>query len=592
MRLILANTAGYWALGALLVVLAIHLFQQQAKRVTISTLFLIEHNSPVDADGRAIDWIRASVPLFLQLLAAAIIAWLLLEPRWLSINSTQYVAVVLDSSLSMSAFRDRVSELLPPALGKFERTAEKVEWLLTDSNPQGKILYQGESLPQLLAAIESWQPSLGSHDIAPALREARSATGQDATMIFVSDKMQKLPTGVSLFAVGEPLDNVGFTGVNIAAADGQLEWEAMVVNHGASLQNRRWHLEIAGQQTAAREISLNAGQAETLRGVFPAGATEMQVVLSGDRFESDDRLPLVSPQKKQLRIRIAVDAPMPEFFKRFYSIYDELQTVGALHASDLVVRSISGSEKMPEENGIYFTYRRQEGGPRRRGAAVGANHPLVEGLSWYGLTAGSLFPLRPAADDSTLVWLDGEPAVILRQSAEHRQLLFNFSPLESNVRRLPAFVILLHRFTEEIRARKTGQRRTNLEFNQTVGLSVDPEGPEIAAIITEAGSGKITQGSLSARDAPFLRAPAMPSYLTIKQGEELERHGVHFADAREANLSGAVFHDGTADAAARLSLENSEEDALFPLWLTLLAAALLFSWHYIGRGKMPEGVRL
>ena len=60
MQLLLGNPTGLWALLGIPAVLAIHLLQQQARRHTVSTLFLIDHLGQENASGRVIDRIRNS----------------------------------------------------------------------------------------------------------------------------------------------------------------------------------------------------------------------------------------------------------------------------------------------------------------------------------------------------------------------------------------------------------------------------------------------------------------------------------------------------------------------------------------------------
>ena len=101
-----ANPLALWALLALPVILAIHCLHERARRLRVSTLFLLERVAPESASGARFERLRNSLPLWLQLIAAALIAWLLAEPRWVRADSVQTVVVVLDSSASMSAFKD------------------------------------------------------------------------------------------------------------------------------------------------------------------------------------------------------------------------------------------------------------------------------------------------------------------------------------------------------------------------------------------------------------------------------------------------------------------------------------------------------
>lgn len=74
-------------------------------------------------------------------------------------------------------------------------------------------------------------------------------------------------------------------------------------------------------------------------------------MLSDDGFDIDNRLPLVTPLKKRLRVSLATDAPMPDFFKRFFTRHDDIVP----DAPDLVVGTLTGLEdRQTLGNGIYF----------------------------------------------------------------------------------------------------------------------------------------------------------------------------------------------------------------------------------------------
>src|SRR4051812_42553645 len=103
---LISNAAGWWALLGLPAVLLIHFLQQKKKPRSVSTLFLLDHLEPESVGGRSWQRVRASAALFLQLLAVAVLTWMLLQPREIVETSSGRVVLVLDSSVSMQAFRN------------------------------------------------------------------------------------------------------------------------------------------------------------------------------------------------------------------------------------------------------------------------------------------------------------------------------------------------------------------------------------------------------------------------------------------------------------------------------------------------------
>ena len=146
--------AGFWGLRGIPVVLFIHILQRESKRVIVSTLFLLEPLAPISAQGRRMDRLRNSVPLWLQLLGVLLLTWLLIQPRWLRKESTQSVIILLDSSFSMTAFRDEAESALLARLAPLARAAAHTEWVLMETDPARSTLYSGGDLEELKKALK------------------------------------------------------------------------------------------------------------------------------------------------------------------------------------------------------------------------------------------------------------------------------------------------------------------------------------------------------------------------------------------------------------------------------------------------------
>ena len=143
MGVMLGQPWGLLALLGLPAVLAIHLLQRRAVVIPVSTLFLLE-SLPRESDaGRRVERLRKSLPLGLQLLGMLILTWLLTDPQWLEKNSVQRIAVVLDSSASMSVAKPVVLTDLPRDLARLASATTQSEVYLLDSRQTGGPLYHG-----------------------------------------------------------------------------------------------------------------------------------------------------------------------------------------------------------------------------------------------------------------------------------------------------------------------------------------------------------------------------------------------------------------------------------------------------------------
>ena len=515
------NPVGFLALAGIPVVLLIHLLQVRSRRVAISTLFLLEPRAFERSGGRKLDRLRNSPLLWLQILAVLLATWLLVEPRWLREDSTERVVIVVDGSASMSAFRGATESSLSSYMETIELSAARIEWIVLGSDPTEKTLYSGTERERALRAAADWRSFLGVHDLGRVVSFARPLAGRRGRVVLVSDHAPEVPPGVELLAVGTPLDNVGFVSV---AMTGGRSFRAIVKNAGTSTQTRQWRTEVNGVSGKPSALELAPGEIRFLSGVFPAGVEQMELVLESDRFELDDRLPIVLPHLKTLRVYVAPSVAKSTFIEHFLDTIEPFELAPTSEA-DLVV----GAEG--PRAAIVFA---APGEGYRDGSVVVENDPLVDGLDFRGLIARE--PMREPEGD-VLVWQGMRPLVTLRG----RTLYLGF-PLEgSNADRIPAFVLALHRFAESARLSKVAFEQRNVETRQLLTLATEVR-----------------------------RAPSMPGFFDVAAGEgqtSLFHGAAHFADVREGDFTQARSRvpDGVShqDAIVR----NSQPDPLAPLWL-------------------------
>ncbi len=565
MLLTFANPAGFWALLGVPAILAIHFLQRESRRVVTSTLFLFEVLSPVSAQGRRFERLRGSVPLALQLAAVALLTWLLVGPRWLRKDSTQRVVVVLDSSVSMSAFRPELARALATRLHALAPAAARTEWRLIESDPTRPTLYAGNDLGPLLATLPAWNPRLGTHDFQPALNTARSLVRDAGVALFATDRPTPLPEGVELLAVGRPIENCGWIGVTVEGGT----WRALVRNHSAAPQTRTWHLEAAGAASPDTALTLAPGQTLTLSGPFPPGQDRCELVLSPDAFPLDDRLPIVRPAPKKLTLAVKPGTPLDPFFHRLAASVPEADTVPT-HAD---ARLAVAAADPPPGPAILFVPPEAATPAYLPGELITEDHPLTSGLNWNGLLCKDTAPLPAREGDEVLLWQGTRPLLFLRGGRADRSLVVNFDLRQSNADRLPAFVVLLERFLESVRAEKVAFERLNVDTNQLLEVAGDPAGP--LPHVTPDGDGPP-------------RAPAAPGFLEVAQGNRpLLAAAAHFSDAREADFRDAASADTLKGKTAHLAERNSQQDVLWPVCALLLGAVCLANWALTGGGGAP-----
>lgn len=560
MGIVFSHPWGLLALLGIPLLLLIHLLQRQSRRVLTSTLFLLEHLTPLSVQGRRIERLRNSLPLWLQILAVLLLAWLLAGPTWPRKDSQQLLVVVLDSSLSMRAFHEDMLEKLRSRLSEIDRAAAHSQWILLESDPSQATLYSGPHLAELLAKLETWSPNLGTHDFAPALQTARSLLSGNGNglIILVSDRKSALPEGVESLRVGHPIPNCGFIGSRV---DGET-WTALVRNYGADVQSRKWWVASEASQSTPQELTLQPGETVQLKGRFPDGQDRCTLVLSGDEFTPDDRLPLVLERLKTLNIANTGAESERVFFERFASSIQDV--VPGASPVDIELGSYDPLAPRPlAAQAIVAVSDPGPGGAYRQGSLVKERHPLTEDLNFQGLIVRDGLGIPPREDDQVLLWQGSEPLIFLRPAEGGQSLTINFDLSASNADRLPSFIVLLNRFVESVRAAKIGFEQKNFESNQRLQVAHDAGGPPL-----EGG-----------REGAVLRAPFEPSFFEISQdGKTLLSGAAQFADVREADFRDAESGDSTELRVRDMAEKSRRGDFLTPLWLLLLGAVCLGNW--------------
>ncbi len=584
-----SNPAALYALLALPVILLIHFLQERSRRVTVSTLFLLEHAAPVSARGARIERLRNSLPLWLQLLAALIVTWLLAEPRWTRQDSRQSIAVVLDSSVSMTAFQDTALEpALSRALSPWARAAHATDWLLMESDTRQPVLYRGSELSALLDSLKNWRPRRGAHDPADALVLARSLVKATGAVLYVSDhRPAALPAEAGLIAIGEPFPNVGFAGVTTASPDAAVgvqasavppdtTWTVLVRNHGDEPQTREWWTEwpqapAESRLSAKKNLTLAPGQTLTFSGVFPAGLDRIILHLSPDRFTLDDSLPLIRPQPRRLRAEVRLSGETErQLFTGLLTALEDIDLDASAAPPDLVVTEIG---EAVTTHAIQFGGAGTGSVPTLDPAPVLAeNHPFTRDLDWAGLLTPAATPLTLAAADQPLLWKDGKPLALLRQDtqddgARTQRLLLAWNPAESSAARNPAVPVFLHRFANDLRDRKRAFHTANYETGQPLPIAFPATAPRVLA--------------QNNTPLPFRnRVPDEPGFFDLREGDDLLLSAAaHFGDTREARFTAAESLDETTALRRQAALKQTEADPYTPLWLLALLACLITSWR-------------
>jgi hypothetical protein len=578
-----------WGLLALPALWIIHLLQRKYRPRRISTLFLLEHLQVDSWRGSRLRRLLSSRSLWLQSLALLFLVALAVHPQWRAPIQSARIAVVVDSSASMSAFQDRIPKELPGALLDWGLPLQNSEFALYASSLELGQLARGNSLESLWPDLRDLAFDGGAHDIQPSLDLAQQWVGSDGIVVFVGDQLREFPAKVLALGIGEVLDNVGFAGVQVEVQGDAWQISVMVRNFSPQAQTRQLRLEGQLEQT----LQLQARELKTLTWTLASAQIWAQLTLTADAYPRDDHLTVVQPQTKILPVAVVSPGPAGTDFKAHFSQlfpmvrWDEAEGLLRVEQVDgqgpkLRVEDAEGPKSRVYHRIVFYAGAHSVTPTPL--AVVGTEHELVRGLSWapLGLSISQLGELQRLDSDEVLLWYQQEPLALLRHVVRSRS-----SPcleLHVNIKyadtlwQQPAFVLLLHRFVQRVLTQIPGYERRNLavpSILQIPGYSLrelqwrwDGEASP-TTMDFDLGAQSLRLGSLHQRLGLSLGQGPVADY-ALQVTNDLEGD---FAQASR-------FRKVPASAPSLVSSTQTTSGNGKIFWLFLAASFLALDWHW------------
>lgn len=581
---------GLIAFAAVPAVLLLHMFRRRLRLRRVAGLFLwSEHRLTANA-GRKRARLLQTPSLWLEMLAAAVLALWLSGPV-LGGLVTEHVVVVLDDHAALgataqgSSTRDRALEALRERTSQLS-SADRVTVLVSGERPA--VLLGPMAMPgELDAALERWQPRQTSHDPLPTVNFAREIAGASGEVWWCTDRPQPAAgNGVNVLARGRAAPNAAIASAHREAAEGGERLRMTVLGFGG-VQSTQLRVLAGGQQVLARTIPL-AGEAAQVDLQLPSELGELQIELSPDALAIDNEALLLPPPTRD----VAICDLLPDAARQglrldevlaaqadWRAVADPRQAQLLLAAApgqlgpgqlELVVQPGAISEQQPQ---------RAWPGP----FLIDRSAELMNGLQLQGVVwvAG---PLEPPG--RLLVAAGTQPLCTLESIGGAERVWLNLDAGSGNLTRAPDWPILFANLFERARRHVPGPLQVGVLMGTEAGFrreQVSGQEPQQLDLLAPDGTRRPGRGQQIVG-----WWPQMPGRYSVRDAEDREvgAFAVRFFDADQSDLSAAssatVEAVASAGAVEGAAPGGDWERRLLAL---LLLGLVLSDWWLLARGR-------
>ncbi len=579
----LAQPLGLLALLAVPAVVVLHLFRRRLVERRVAGLCLFAPDRLVADAGRTRTRLLYTPSLWLECLAAGVLAlWL----AGLSFGGARarHMVFVLDDSASMQAGAQQRAVAAVRQQADALGGGDRVTLLCTGARP-AVLAGPAASPDAALRALANWRPVQRRHDFGPALDLARELAGDGGEVTFCTDTAPTVPQDdVTVLAFGEALPNAAIlTAQRLPRADGGEELRLRIGGFGP-IAAVTFTVLAGGQPLLARQVVLQDGIADAVV-ALPPGTGPVLVELRADALGIDDTARLL---------------PLPE---RVVGVCDLLPAEQRRQlALDRVFAAIRGVRAEADPRAAQLVVSAQSGAlrPGQCEVVIAADDTDGERDAWRGpFVIDRTHPWLPGVELQGVVWLAGRrelPGQVLVAAGTQalvteelpdvgRRLWLNLDARAGNLVRSPDWPVLWANVVERARLEVPGPEANEVLLGEEARYRrALVAGGNDAAIAIEAPDGTRTDGG-PARVLGFV--PTLPGTYRLlgRDGVELAQIAARFCDPAESDLRGLGSGSWPRTARPVRTGDATRDTDAERRWLALLLLLLLGAdwWWLAGR---------
>lgn len=564
--MIIGEPLGLLALLGVPALVALHLWRARHAPHPTSALFLWPEQRRVLSAGRRRAPLILRGSFWCEVLAVLALAWWLADLHWSPRAPARHLVVVLDDRWRLQAVVEgasaeaRLREALDARLARLA-AGDRVTLIASGAPPR---LLAGPAAEVVAArgALAAWRPDAAWHELDAAIALASGLGGAGAEVVVASDRAPgRLPDGVGLLATGRRAATSGLADARWWR-DGAGERIVAVV-HG---ERTRQPVLRVGQVAVAGQALADGVHVFDRLPPLAEGATAELVLPGDDPLPLDDRVELLRPAWRAVRVRLAGEAPA--------AVRPALLAAGAVIADDAPDLSVGG-EAAP---GVWrLRVQPGDGAPTLGPFTARREHPLLADLDLAGaLWLGGQVVAADAPGLPThqpLLVASGQVLLSEARDGATRDLVLHLDVPRSGLPRHSAWPALFANLVAWRATRLPGLPEPNPRCGQAV-RAVLPSGVIAAELAMPDGATvRLRPGAEGDLAIPGLPRPG--AYALRWPGGEAALRALPL-DPRQADLAGAESREIAAVAAGRAEVERRRDPlaALLPL---VLAAAAAFA---------------
>ena len=574
----LAAPLGLLALLAVPAIVFVHLFRRRLRERRVAALFLFEGERLVASAGRKRTRLLQTPSLWLECLAATVLALWLAAPSFGG-TPARHVVFVLDDSASMAvpataaaaaaALRARAGDL-----GSGDRVT------LLRTGPRPDVLLGPRALrSEVDGALAKWRPAQPRHDPLPALDLARELAAGSGEVVFFTD--EQAPPGCGdllVLAFGSATSNAAIlTAQRLPRADGAGE-ELRLRIGGYGVHDVAWTVHAGEQELLRQTLALRDGHGDVVV-PLPPGLGPLRVALGGDALPLDDVAWLLPVPDRPVAVCDVLGAELgrqlelPRVFGALTGWRTEIDPL----QSQLVLSAQPGT---PVAGQTEVVIRAAEGERTawRGPFVIDRGHPWLAGLQLQGVV---WLCARTPLPGQVLVAANDQPLVTEEFVDAGRRLWINVDAGAGNLMRSPDWPLLFANLIDACRAEVPGPEEPNVVIGAEARYrrSLRAGGPD-SEVWLAAPDGSRQPGRGVRTVGWLVDQPGIWRVLGTDD-RELGAFAARFHDPAESDLRGCLAGEFPPAPAATAAGRGSLWDTTFEqrvLALVLLLLVLLDWW--------------